>query len=369
MPPLGQFACRISRSLTHAVVCLLATTVTALACTTMALGSASYRLVAYSFDFGPTGVGMVVVNPVGVVRTSLYDPPRASWQARYGSVTVNQAGLGMPTAGLNTAGLVVTLMWNDDVAYEAADGRPRLNELEFIQYLLDRAGSVEEALAIAAEAQVAGMVPIHYFLADAGGDAATLAFLDGSPVVRRGETLPMSALTNLSYDVLVNRVDLFSPFGGDTVLPAVRDLPGSGLDDSVVRFAHAVLAGRETQAAASPEAAFEALSAVRSPSTRWQVVFDPVGQEVRYQTVEAPDRRAVRLGDLTFDCRTDALSIDIDDRESWSVADSLTPLTRAENLAIVTEAFGSFPHFRQFGPDFAVMLSAGQMQSVACPPS
>lgn len=162
----------------------------ALACTTMVLGPQAHRLVAYSYDQPSSGAGMLVVNPKGVARSSIMDPPQAAWAARHGSVTFNQFGLGMPTAGMNTAGLVVTLMWNADASYGAPTGDPQLNELELIQHLLDTAATVDEALAVAGELHVQGLVPIHYFLVDRHGDTAGLRPGNGELVATRGADLP-----------------------------------------------------------------------------------------------------------------------------------------------------------------------------------
>src|SRR5262249_57210873 len=42
-------------------------------------------------------------------------------------------------------------------------------------------------------------ITIHYLVADASGDVATLEYLDGKLVVHRGATLPVRALTNSTY--------------------------------------------------------------------------------------------------------------------------------------------------------------------------
>jgi hypothetical protein len=51
--------------------------------------------------------------------------------------------------------------------------------LEWIQYNLDRHGSVAEVLADAEAVRPMSRVTIHYLVADATGDAAALEFLDG----------------------------------------------------------------------------------------------------------------------------------------------------------------------------------------------
>src|SRR5262249_56155005 len=81
----------------------------------------------------------------------------------------------------------------------AADGRPAVGILEWIQYNLDRHASVAEVVANAEAVRPMSRVTIHYLVADASGDVATLEYLEGKLVIHRGVTLPVRALTNSTY--------------------------------------------------------------------------------------------------------------------------------------------------------------------------
>ena len=334
---------------------LLASADVSLACTTMALGPSHQPVVAYSYDFAPTGDGVLLVNPAGAVRTTILDGPQATWRARYGSASFNQFGLGMPTAGMNTAGLVVTLMWNDEVIYPAANGRPRLNELEFIQYLLDVAATVDEALAKAERVHLDGIIPIQYFLQDRHGGAAALTYLDGVPVVRKGEDFPFRALTNHSYSQLLDGLSRFEPFGGADPLTAADP-------DSFARFAHGALSAERTREAIEPADAFTALTRVRNDETRWNIVFDPTASEVSFKTIAAPRVQTLSLGSVDFTCRAEPFFADLD-AGSVELLHSFTP---ADNEALSAAAFGSFTPFATFGPEFGTMVAAAQSGSFHC---
>ena len=123
----------------------------------------------------------------------------ATWVATYGSVTFNQFGRDNPMTGINEKGLMVSQMWLDETRYPPADTRPVIGNLEWIQYNLDRHGSVAEVLADAEAVRPMSRAPIHYLVADAAGDAAALEFLDGKLVVHRGAAMPVRALTNSTY--------------------------------------------------------------------------------------------------------------------------------------------------------------------------
>jgi len=113
-----------------------------------------------------------VVNPRGLVKTSATARAAgrrpATWTARYGSVTFNQYGVGFPTGGINEHGLVIELLWLAEARYPDADARPTVSTLEFIQYLLDEAAALDEALGAAADIRISGAPPLHFLVSDRG---------------------------------------------------------------------------------------------------------------------------------------------------------------------------------------------------------
>jgi hypothetical protein len=88
-------------------------------------------------------------------------------------VTFNQYGREFPAGGMNDAGLVVEIMWLESSEYERPDARPTLNELQWIQYQLDRFATVDEVEAHAAELRVSRVNgKVHYLACDRGGHCA-----------------------------------------------------------------------------------------------------------------------------------------------------------------------------------------------------
>ena len=136
-----------------------------LSCTTVCILEKDKAVVAYNYDFYPSE-GLVLVNKRGMRKVSFIRAQGATWVATYGSVTFNQFGRDKPMTGINEKGLMVSQMWLDETRYPPADTRPVLGILEWIQYNLDRHGSVAEVLADAEAVRPMSRATIHYLVAD-----------------------------------------------------------------------------------------------------------------------------------------------------------------------------------------------------------
>ncbi len=102
----------------------------------------------------------------------------------------------LPFDGMNEKGLAVGMM-----AVPSADGgadpaKPTVGELGLIRLALDRAATVDEAIAVMGSYNVDfSDVPLHYMVADASGASAVVEYPAGKPVVLRG-TATWQAATN-----------------------------------------------------------------------------------------------------------------------------------------------------------------------------
>src|SRR5688500_10006888 len=175
------------------------------ACTTFCLKNKGEVLFGKNYDW-MIGDGLVFVNKRGVSKVSTVENSSnpAKWVSKYGSVTFNQYGRENPMGGMNEAGLVIELMWLDETKYPKADSRPALDTLEWIQYQLDTAATVEEVLKNAENVRIASQITLHYLVNDKNGNSATVEFLDGNLVAHSGEKLAVSALANDTYEKSLN---------------------------------------------------------------------------------------------------------------------------------------------------------------------
>lgn len=179
-----------------AAAVIMAAAPVAEACTrAVYLGPEGRILTGRSMDWKLPMVSNLWAFPRGIVRNGAAGDRSAEWTAKYGSLVVS--GYDIATAdGMNEAGLVVNLLWEVEATYPEDDGvTPRISLSVFPQYLLDRYGTVAEAVADLRANPVlvqGGEVPVgppgkaatvHVSMSDATGDSAIIEFVDGEMVI------------------------------------------------------------------------------------------------------------------------------------------------------------------------------------------
>ncbi|WP_102914420.1 carcinine hydrolase/isopenicillin-N N-acyltransferase family protein [Phaeobacter inhibens] len=295
-------------------------------------------MIAYSYDTSATGAGYVVINPVGASRASIVDHSTARWDSRFGSVSFNQMGPGMPTAGMNTAGLFISLMWNDAVRFPAAVDSDIVNELELIQRVLDQAETVEEAVRLVQNASVQAWSRIQYFVADGTGRTAALLPTANGLVVRVDKRMPVRALTNSSYDDLLEALSNYAGFGGTEPLPTRAETPEPS---SLERFIFAASASRNS-APVDARDGFAALEAVENSETRWQIVSEPGKGVIVFRLSGSDQQWRIDTAEIDYSCMPTPLAQSLDSLRASDVEIGFQPLDRdqlTETLAGVLEGF------------------------------
>ncbi len=302
------------------------------ACSTFLLSKDGHHVFGRNYDW-VSGNGMVMVNARGLKKTS-FSPPGAekvSWLSRWGSITFNQYGKEFPHGGMNEAGLVVELMWLTETTYPAADGRAGVNELQWIQYQLDNCATVEDVIATDQLLRIdrMGAAPLHYLVADARGNAATIEFIKGKMVVHRGKDLPYPVLTNTVYSDALRRVE-----NGKALAVA------SFTDNSLDRFATAcrmVQQFKEAKNVQKPiDYAFDILDKVaQGPYTKWRIVYDITDRKIFFTTSDNTQRRYFAFSDFDFACNRPSLAFHLSDRKGGAVAPFFAPLDYTTNKTLI----------------------------------
>ena len=299
------------------------------ACSTFCIHLGDRQYFGRNYDF-EIGDAMVMLNPVGL-RKKGFQPGASTWTARFGSVTFNQFGRDNPMGGMNEAGLVVELLWLDVTGYPSRDARSPLGVLEWIQYQLDTAATVDEVLGSDKKVRIDGRVPLHYLVSDHTGRAATVEFLDGRLVAHVDEKLKVPVLTNSTYR---ESLEYLASRRG-------RMPGGSG---SVERFARAAMklsALKQSEPQKPVDAIFGVLDDVAQPNTRWSIVYDQTKRVIYFRTDVHRRIRSVAMEALSFTCAEGARLLDIDTRIEGDVGKKFKDYSAAANLAFITRIYAA----------------------------
>jgi penicillin V acylase-like amidase (Ntn superfamily) len=327
------------------------------ACTTVCFTDGSTPVVAYNYDFH-SGDGLVMVNPRGLAKTSVVDGKPHTWTSRFGSLTFNQYGRDQPMTGINERGLVVAQMWLDEAKYPAADARPEIGVLEWIQLQLDTAASVAEVLESAREARIRSRIPLHYLAADRAGNVAVIEFLNGGLQARTGTELPIPVLTNSTYADSLAHLTRHRGFGGDEELPH-----GSRSLDRFVRAA----AGRSAAADGDPVArAFATLDSARQEGwTRWSIVYELDRLRAHFRTETHAAIRRADLAAFALDCPQPVRMLDIEARLDGNATSHFAVYSTAANLDLLRRSYRRTPFLAQV-PEARMEAIARHPDSAQC---
>nr|WP_277608782.1 linear amide C-N hydrolase [Microbulbifer elongatus] len=157
-------------------------------------------VVSRTMDWPESTEPVLTVFPRGMERDggrtgdtiTVKDNP-ARWTSKYASLVTTMYGIGTAD-GLNEKGLSGHLLYLNDTDFGPRDTkRPGVQAGLWLQYLLDNAANVKEALALMKQIQIVmteahgHKATVHLAIEDASGDSAVLEYIDGKPVVHHGK--------------------------------------------------------------------------------------------------------------------------------------------------------------------------------------
>lgn len=166
--------------------------------------------------------GMIFINKRGIFKTGRTwseiitkeqkNPSSLCWISRYGSVTFNLFGKDLPDGGINEAGLYIWEM-SEKADYPKNKNLPKLNQMNWMQFILDNYSTIEEAILCAFEIEIDGW-GWHFFVGDAEGNTAVIEFINQEAVVYKEENMPIPALFNTLYGRDLELMKFYKGFGG-----------------------------------------------------------------------------------------------------------------------------------------------------------
>lgn len=332
-------------------------------CTLFLINKGDHVLVAKNHDFMAPD-GYLIANKRGQEKSALVylggkpgNPAR--WTSKYGSVTQNQYGRELPYGGINEAGLVVEMLMMPGTQYPAAQGKPGISQLQWVQYQLDNYAGVKAVLSNLDKLRI---VPtpkapgLHYFIADAGGDSAVIEFIDGGPVQYLGASLPHKILTN-------------SPYAGCLDSLKSGKFPEKDEWQSDVRFVQAAKSLDKLESDKPGDRvmfAFDTLSQIKwQAPTRWTLVYDLGPQRIFYRPAKAGATRFVDLADFDFSCATPVQAVNINSEIKGSGSPKIIKYTPDLNKALISSTLNAFA----LGPEISEKVLSHRtnyLESLGC---
>jgi penicillin V acylase-like amidase (Ntn superfamily) len=298
------------------------------ACSTFLLKNKNQMLFGKNYDW-ITGNGMVVINKRGLQKTSFAAPDEkpVSWSSKWGSITFNQFGKEFPNGGMNEKGLVIELMWLPGTTYPAKDNRAALNELQWIQYQLDIHSTVDDVIISDKNIRISNnnFAPLHYLIADAKGNAATIEFIKGKIVVHQGKDLEHPVLTNTIYK------DALQQHKSNKEIA----------DNSVQRFTTACNMVQQFKKMPDNtngiDYAFDILTKVAQGSyTKWSIVYDIANMEIHFLSDNR--KRNISFKQFDFACNNNTLFYDLSSSGTGMVGNAFTTLNFLENKNVLFQS-------------------------------
>ncbi len=302
------------------------------ACTTFLMEHQGHYYFGRNYDW-VSGNGMLVVNNRYLQKASAHDPS-LQWTSNFGSISFNQFGKEFPTGGMNEKGLVVELMWLDETQYPEADKRGAVNVLQWIQYQLDCSATIEDVIASDQLIRITSndSPPLHYLIADASGNTATIEFLNGKMVVHKGKDLPYPVLSNSTYANSVRQAD-----------PQIKEGQTPSFDDnSIQRFAQVctMLSQYRTTHTGKPvDNAFSILDHVsQGDYTKWRIVYDITGRQVHFTSSGAEGRKTLAMKSFSFNCQDPSYYLDLNHMATGSMDQKMLHLSPETNKKILEKS-------------------------------
>ncbi|MFZ1307511.1 MAG: linear amide C-N hydrolase, partial [Ferruginibacter sp.] len=194
-------------------------------------------------------------------------------------------------------GLVVEMMWLDGTVYPGGDPRPSVDVLQWIQYQLDNAATIDEVIASDTKLRITRKsTPLHYLVADAGGNVASIEFLEGVMVVHRDKDLPFPVLTNDTY---ASSVETAKPLVGKEEVT----LENNSLDRFVKACSMVKKFNETNMDVPGTDFAFSILDKVSQGNfTKWSIVYDISNKKIQFKTDANKTIKTVSFSAFDFAC-------------------------------------------------------------------
>ena len=316
----------------------------------MVLGDGEDRLIARNHDW-PFGEAIVMVNRRGIAKRGLTLHRPAHWVSEHGSVSLVQFGRELPFAGMNETGLTVDLLHLSEAGFPKSSDQPVVNTIQWVQYQLDTASSVEEVVSSLRDVtpipMLAEVERVHYLINDANGDSAIIEFLDGRPQVHRGASIGYCVLANRPWEASVAasrtpQAEHPQDWRFETALASVRRSRDRAAKTKGTE-SDPIVDGGFRSMEEKLETAFESLNSVaQGEFTQWGLVHQPARRRFWIRTRVAKQPKLIDLATIDFSPSMQTEMLDIDAKISGDVRGHWKPYAASANQSLVQNAFSRY---------------------------
>jgi choloylglycine hydrolase len=331
-------ACNRFLCLVTFIMLLVSVASRTVACSTVMLKRDGILLTGHNLDESTDFEGFVCVNKrnyykVGSTHGALksyskYLPYSFNWISKYGSITWSSQGRDLPDGGINEAGLVIEEMSLANHPYRPIGILPRLFQMQWIQYHLDTFSTVDQVIKSASIIIPDGWA-WHFFVADKSGNCATLEYIDNQLVVHAGQSLPVTALCNSTYEEELTRLNHYKGFGGGKAI----DLEDKSIS-RFVRAAYMLNAYKSQSHSSAVDYVFDILENLSSNLTRRSYVVDLINEVVYFRTDSHPQIRHFSLKSFDFSCDSPVQILNLNTPFSGDVTGKFQDYTPEANQKI-----------------------------------
>ncbi len=316
----------------------------AAACSTFKLQKGKCLIYGHNLNQADLDVpGLIFINKRGVFKLGRtlselitkegLNPSSLCWISKYGSVTFNNFGKDLPDGGMNEVGLYIWEMSADFDEYPKKEGAPKLNQMHWMQYILDNCMTVEEAIQCARDMEIDGW-GWHFFIGDAEGNTAAVDFADDEVLIYTGEDMPVPGLFNTFYARELEVLKYYKGFGGFYEVEMSKP--------EVPRFVKTARMIEEYDPSENAvDYGFKMLDALMVYDVpEWSVIFDVRGKGVYFKTRINPEIKSFSMDDVDFSNEGPVMILDMDIESGGDVRAQFHPYTN--------EIFRQFTKERMF---------------------
>ena len=308
-------------------------------CSTFLFSSDNSLFVGHNLDEDHIVPGYLMINKRGVLKSNISwneilkgeneNSKRINWISKYGSVTFNPGGgKEFPDGGLNEAGLVVCEMSLGKTKYPQDSSLAKMFVMQWVQYLLDNFGNVQEVQNHINEFELGGF-NWHFFIADKTGDKIIIEFINNKAKVYSDLDASIPVLCNSDYSNELAYISSFEGFGGKQKV----DLTNKEDKNRFVNAAYMLNNYESSKSTLPIDYGFDILKTLNNIGiTKWSIIYDIKNSRVQFMTATANQIKYLDFKDIDFSCQVASKVYNLDNSKiTGDIAKVLTDYCKGKS--------------------------------------